>query len=48
MRSSPGRSAEDLKRRLAAEHADGREACTDGTAAFIAAALRHAAGPGAD
>ena len=41
------RSYEDLKRQLAAQHADDREAYTDAKAEFVADALRRAAGPGA-
>lgn len=41
------RRYEDLKRRVAAQHADDREAYTDAKAEFIADALRHAAGRGA-
>jgi GrpB-like predicted nucleotidyltransferase (UPF0157 family) len=38
------RSYEDLKRRLARQHAGDREAYTDAKAEFVAAALRRAAG----
>jgi GrpB-like predicted nucleotidyltransferase (UPF0157 family) len=41
------RSYEELKRRLAAQHADDREAYTEAKADFVADALRRAAGPGA-
>jgi GrpB-like predicted nucleotidyltransferase (UPF0157 family) len=41
------RSYEDLKRRLAAQHAADREAYTDAKAELVADALRRAAGPGA-
>jgi GrpB-like predicted nucleotidyltransferase (UPF0157 family) len=41
------RSYEDLKRRLAAQHAGDREAYTDAKTEFVADALRRAAGPGA-
>jgi len=41
------RSYEELKRRLAAQHAGDREAYTDAKAEFVADALRRAAGPGA-
>jgi GrpB-like predicted nucleotidyltransferase (UPF0157 family) len=41
------RSYEDLKQRLAAQHAGDREAYTDAKAEFIAGALRRTAGPGA-
>jgi GrpB-like predicted nucleotidyltransferase (UPF0157 family) len=40
------RSYEDLKRRLAAQHAGDREAYTRAKAEFIADALRRSAGPG--
>jgi len=40
------RSYEGLKQRLAARHADDREAYTDAKAEFVADALRRPAGPG--
>ena len=40
-------SYEELKHRLAAQHAGDREAYTDAKAEFVADALRRAAGPGA-